>query len=132
MAKKDSALAEQIEGQIVVIRGQRVMLDSDLARLYGITTMVLNQAVRRNRDRFPKDFAYQPLASHIKKLKKLTALPVCVGFGIHNRKQVKRISEFSEGVIVGSNIIKFIEKDFSKKNFLNKLKVYLKSLKGNI
>ena len=80
----------------------------------------------------PKDFAYQPLAAHIKKLKKITALPVCVGFGMHNRRQVRRTSKFSDGVIVGSNIIKFIEKDFSKKNFLNKLKVYLKSLKGNI
>lgn len=42
-----------------VIRGQRVMLDFDLARLYGVSTTALNQAVRRNADRFPEDFAHQ-------------------------------------------------------------------------
>jgi len=50
---------EQIEQAIQVLRGQRVLLDSDLARLYGVTTAALNQAVRRNPDRFPVDFAYQ-------------------------------------------------------------------------
>ena len=48
-----------IESRIHVIRDVRVMLDSDLAELYGITTAALNQAVERNRDRFPDDFAYQ-------------------------------------------------------------------------
>jgi len=50
---------ETIERRILVVRGQRVLLDSDLAQLYGITTMALNQAVKRNRDRFPSDFAHQ-------------------------------------------------------------------------
>ena len=44
---------EQIEQAIVVLRGQRVMLDSDLALLYGVTTAALNQAVKRNPERFP-------------------------------------------------------------------------------
>jgi hypothetical protein len=51
--------ADQIEKTIKVIRGQRVMLDSELARLYGVTTSALNQAVKRNGSRFPSDFAYQ-------------------------------------------------------------------------
>jgi hypothetical protein len=42
-----------------MIRGQRVMLDFDLARLYGVPTMRLNEQVRRNAERFPEDFAYQ-------------------------------------------------------------------------
>ena len=42
--------------RIIVIRGQRVILDRDLARLYGVTTMALNQAVRRNPKRFPERF----------------------------------------------------------------------------
>jgi hypothetical protein len=50
--------AEQIEQAIVILRGQRVMLDADLAQLYGVTTKALNQAVKRNRDRFPPDFAF--------------------------------------------------------------------------
>jgi hypothetical protein len=48
-----------IEEKIFVIRGQKVMLDADLAELYGVSTKVLNQAVKRNQDRFPKDFMFQ-------------------------------------------------------------------------
>lgn len=48
----------QIENMIYVIRGQRVMLDSDLAKLYGVETKVLNQAIKRNIDRFPSDFMF--------------------------------------------------------------------------
>ena len=62
MSRKKAAVPvplEQIERAIHVIRGQRVMLDSDLAELYGVPTKVLLQAVKRNRDRFPDDFAHQ-------------------------------------------------------------------------
>jgi hypothetical protein len=51
--------AERIEQAILLIRGQKVLLDRDLAELYGVTTKVLNQAVRRNRKRFPEDFMFQ-------------------------------------------------------------------------
>lgn len=50
--------AVQLQALIHVIRGKRVMLDSDLARLYGVPTKALNQAVRRNRARFPGDFMF--------------------------------------------------------------------------
>ena len=50
---------EQIEQVILLIRGQRVMLDRDLAALYGVETKNLNKAVRRNLDRFPADFLFQ-------------------------------------------------------------------------
>ena len=53
------ATTEQIEQSIHLIRGQRVMLDSDLAKLYRVPTFRLNEQVSRNRDRFPADFAYQ-------------------------------------------------------------------------
>jgi len=49
---------EVIELKIMLIRGQKVMLDRDLAQLYGVETRVLNQAVRRNIDRFPDDFMF--------------------------------------------------------------------------
>ncbi len=52
---------DQLEGAIYLVRGQRVMLDSDLAPLYGVLTKALNQAVRRNLDRFPEDFMFQLL-----------------------------------------------------------------------
>jgi phage regulator Rha-like protein len=51
--------AEVIERKIYLIRGQKVMLDSDLAKLYGVTTKRLNEQVRRNLKRFPSDFMFQ-------------------------------------------------------------------------
>jgi hypothetical protein len=59
MAKSDVVPVERIEEAILLIRGHRVMLDRDLADLYGVATKALNQAVARNRKRFPKDFMFQ-------------------------------------------------------------------------
>jgi len=50
---------ERIINRIFVIRGKKVMLDRDLAELYGVETRALNQAIRRNRKRFPEDFMFQ-------------------------------------------------------------------------
>ena len=50
---------ERIEQRILLIRGQKVMLDADLAELYGVPTKVFNQAVRRNISRFPADFMFR-------------------------------------------------------------------------
>ena len=50
---------EQIESLILTIRGKQVMLDRDLARLYGVETRRLNEQVRRNMERFPEDFMFQ-------------------------------------------------------------------------
>jgi len=52
-------LAKRIEARILAIRGERVMLDADLAELYGVATKVLVQAVKRNANRFPLDFMFQ-------------------------------------------------------------------------
>jgi hypothetical protein len=49
---------QRIEEMIFLIRGQRVMLDSDLAKIYGVTTKRLNEQFKRNRKRFPDDFAF--------------------------------------------------------------------------
>jgi phage regulator Rha-like protein len=58
--KDDSPiLMESIENLILRIRGINLLIDSDLAELYGVTTKALNQAVKRNRDRFPHDFVFQ-------------------------------------------------------------------------
>ncbi len=50
--------AEQIESRILLIRGQKEMLDRDLAALYGVKPIALRQQVKRNKDRFPKDFMF--------------------------------------------------------------------------
>jgi len=57
MSEKAIRIAtEKIEQAILLVRGQKIMLDHDLADLYGVSTKALKQAVRRNIDRFPSDF----------------------------------------------------------------------------
>jgi hypothetical protein len=63
------ASVEQIESQIFLIRGQRVMLDEDLAALYEVETKRLNEQVRRNQERFPEDFMFQLTAEEFANLK---------------------------------------------------------------
>ena len=65
---------EQIEHAILLIRGQKVMLDADLAGLYGVTVGRLNEAVKRNRDRFPADFMFQLADSEFANLKSQIAI----------------------------------------------------------
>jgi hypothetical protein len=59
MGKRSILPAERIERRILVVRGEKVILDSELARLHGVTTKALNQAVRRNIERFSPDFAFR-------------------------------------------------------------------------
>jgi hypothetical protein len=59
MEEKELLIHQAIENKIYIIRGQKVMLDKDLSELYGITTKVFNQAVKRNLERFPEDFMFQ-------------------------------------------------------------------------
>ena len=59
---------EAVEQAILVLRGRRVILDADLARLYGVSTARLNQQVRRNPDRFPEDFMFQLTAQETQNL----------------------------------------------------------------
>lgn len=59
----------KIENMIYIVRGQKVMLDSDLAELYEVETKALNQAVRRNLDRFPRDFMFQLTSEEYRTLK---------------------------------------------------------------
>jgi len=76
---------DQIEARILLIRGQKVMLDADLARLYGVSTKRLNEQVRRNKDRFPPDFLFKLTAEekaevvakcdHLSRLKFSPVLP---------------------------------------------------------
>jgi phage regulator Rha-like protein len=60
---------ERIERVIILVRGEKVMLDSDLAEIYGVETRILNQAVQRNINRFPPDFMFQLTAKEAKFLR---------------------------------------------------------------
>lgn len=76
---------ERIHKSIFIIRGQKVLLDRDLAELYGVKTKVLNQAVKRNIERFPSDFMFQltdkerdkvvTICDHLQSLKFSPSLP---------------------------------------------------------
>ena len=65
---------ERIEQTILVIRGHNVMLDGDLAQLYGVTVGRLNEAVKRNEDRFPSDFMFQLTRAEFENLKSQIAI----------------------------------------------------------
>jgi len=66
--EETSLVQERVEHHILNIRGQNVMLDSDLAKLYGVTTGMLNQAVKRNSERFPEDFMFVLLPNEAQSL----------------------------------------------------------------
>lgn len=79
MAKKELqalVMEQQILNRIYVVRGEKIMLDRDLAELYGIETRVLKQAVKRNIERFPKDFMFEMAANEFKKWRENTTLSV--------------------------------------------------------
>jgi len=71
---KDLIPTEQIERAIFLIRGQKVILDTDLARLYGVTAKRLNEQVKRNRHRFPDDFAFQLSSAEFASLRSQIAI----------------------------------------------------------
>src|SRR5687768_13477371 len=68
MAKGIMTPAERIHDQIRFIRGHKVILDSDLANPYGVTTSRLNEQVKRNLDRFPEDFAFRLTSAEFRDL----------------------------------------------------------------
>jgi hypothetical protein len=71
----------RLEARIQTIRGESVMLDDDLAAIYGVATRVLNQAVRRNRERFPEDFAFQLSKEEVAALRSQTVISKTPGRG---------------------------------------------------
>src|SRR5262245_27237112 len=72
MSATSTALAA-IEGRILTARGRKVLLDSDLAALYGVPTKRLLEALRRNRARFPKDFVFQLSNQEVRNLRSRSA-----------------------------------------------------------
>lgn len=64
--------SDTLTGSILVLRGHKVMLDADLAALYGVETKALNQAVRRNIERFPDDFMFQLTSDEMENLRSQT------------------------------------------------------------
>ena len=104
---------QRIERKILLIRGQKVLLDSDLAELYGVTTKRLNEQVKRNSERFPKHFRFQLTQAekdevvancdHLKNLKFSAALPHV--FTEHGTLQAANVLNSDTAIKVSITII---------------------------
>ena len=105
MTKSTSLIpVERIEGSILLIRGQKVMLDRDLARLYGVETRVMNQAIRRNIDRFPEDFMFRLTREEIMRISQFVISSVHPG--VKTLKFSKSVMAFTEhGVAMLSSVL---------------------------
>lgn len=105
---------ECIENRIRIIRGQKVMIDADLAELYGVPTKALNQAVKRNSERFPADFMYQLTAEekaevvtncdHLAKLKFSKSLPFA--FTEHGAIQAANVLASPQAIEMGVYVVR--------------------------
>jgi len=96
--KSVSIPIERIEKSIMLIRDQKVMIDRDLAELYGVETRVLNQAVRRNKKRFPADFMF-PLTRE--EIRNISQIVICSEI-----KHARNVNVFTEqGVAMLSSIL---------------------------
>jgi len=91
--------AERIEGMILQLRGQKVMLDRDLAALYGVETRALNQAVKRNKDRFPEDFMFTLTRAEIRDISQNV---ICSGT-IKHARNVLVFTEQGVAMLLTSN-----------------------------
>jgi len=92
----------KIESLILTLRGQKVILDSDLARIYGVTTSRLNEQVKGNIDRFPEDFMFQLTGNEFTHLKSQNAIS-SLGHG-GRRKLPFAFTE--HGAIMAANVLK--------------------------
>jgi ORF6N domain len=112
--KKPLVVVENIEAKILTIRGQKVMLDADLAELYGVETKRLNEQVRRNSERFPEDFMFRLGAAekaevvancdHLAKLKYSSALPYA--FTEHGALMLGNVLKSERAVEVSVHIVR--------------------------
>lgn len=123
---------EQIEPLIIEIRGQRVVIDRDLATLYATTTKKLNQAVRRNLERFPSDFMFQlseaerndlvKKFSHLNRLKHASTLPyaftehgVIMAASVLNSPRAVKVSVLVVRAFVKLRELLLTQKELAKK-----------------
>ena len=109
-----AVLVPRIEGRIQVIRGLRVMVDVDLAALYGVPTKALNQAIKRNAGRFPPDFLFQLTSTekaevvtncdHLQKLKFSKVMPYA--FTEHGAIQAANVLASNQAVEMGIYVVR--------------------------
>jgi len=96
-------IPERIEKAIYLIRGEKVMLDRDLAKLYGVMTGALNQAVRRNRERFPEDFMFQLTSAEVAEL---NLSQIVIGSEKHRDPRLRPYAFTEQGVAMLSSVLR--------------------------
>lgn len=146
MAKKElqSLVIEQkILSRIYVVRGEKIMLDRDLAELYGIETRALKQAVKRNRERFPKDFMFEMTTREIDGMVSQNVIPSKSYFGgakpfCFTEQGVTMLScilnsktAIEVNIRVVRVFVKMREYALTHKEILKQLAVLEKEVKGN-
>jgi len=143
LKKKKTISDEIVMNKIIIVRNQKVMIDRDLAELYGITTKQLNQQVKRNNKRFPKDFMFQLIeeeknevvtnCDHLASLKFSPTLPYV--FTEHGAVMLASILNSDRAVEVNIQIVKvFIkmrEMLFTHKDILLQLEKIERKLTGH-
>ncbi|MFZ3018152.1 MAG: ORF6N domain-containing protein [Gallionella sp.] len=100
---KSLLVTANIETKILLIRGQKVMLDADLAELYGVEIRALNQAVKRNSERFPEDFMFQLTADEYAALRSQIVI-LKSGRGQHRKFLPYAFTE--HGALMLGNVLK--------------------------
>ena len=103
--KTNLIVLEQIEPLIKTVRGQKVILDNDLARLYGVTTKRLNEQVRRNIDRFPDDFLFQLTEDEGESLRSQIATLNAAGIGRSQHRKYLTYAFTEHGAIMAATIL---------------------------
>ena len=104
MTKKgELAQGQHIEDAIVQLRGEKVLLDADLAGLYGVTTKALNQAVKRNRKRFPQDFMFRLTAAEATELNRSQSV---TGSQKHRDPRYRPFAFTEQGVAMLSSVLR--------------------------
>ena len=101
--KKSLVVTGNVESRILLIRGQKVMLDADLAELYGVEIRVLNQAVKRSTERFPDDFMFQLTSEEYESLRS-QFVTLKTGRGQHRKYMPYAFTE--HGALMLGNVLK--------------------------
>jgi len=94
--------AEFVERRILSIRGQNVIIDSDLAELYGVETKRLNEQVKRNKDRFPEDFVFQITPDEFDNLKSQSA----TSSSKHGGRRTPPLAFTEHGALMAANVLR--------------------------
>ena len=103
MSKLNLISIERIEKTIYLIRGEKVMLDRNLARLYDVSTAAFNQAVRRNRERFPEDFMFQLTSAEVAELNRSQFV---IGSEKHRDPRFRPYAFTEQGVAMLSSVLR--------------------------